>query len=576
MPNAKDIDWFKQHFHEKINAAVQNTPFSLDMIVAIACQETGYIWQTLRDPKHNLTLDEILELCVGDTLDESGGRSAFPKTKDLLVAKPNGQQMFGIARQALTDMAKYIGGYQSVAARPNKFCHGFGVFQYDLQFFLKDPDYFLQKKYTDFDASLGKCIGELRSAMQRIGWGHKTVLSDYEMAGAAIAYNTGRYTPSKGLKQGHFDGKKYYGENFFDYLRLSQSVPTNNRQPAPAPILGNAPLPPPSPVTATGQLYETDVKHSPLRLRSEPKIDSKNLNVIAKLPDGHIVQAVTDKKVGGFLEVETSLWGARLRGFAHSDYLKKVKPGIDAVPVLTPAAAPTGSIVAVYMQRKPGTKTLRTEFAGAHSLYEGKDDEEVKRLHPARKGTTPDELRVELAAIIDWLAVDKTTHRRYQPRNLSTFCNIYAHDYCHLAGVYLPRVWWTPGAIEALALGQTIEPLYGKYIEEMRANGLFRWLRDFGLRFGWRQTGTLTKLQTEVNQGAVGLIVARRKEEGRSGHIVAVVPETETHRARRSAAGDVIAPLQSQAGAVNFSYGTSSLNWWKSNKFAESAFWLHS
>jgi hypothetical protein len=28
-----------------------------------------------------------------------------------------------------------------------------------------------------------------------------------------------------------------------------------------------------------------------------------------------------------------------------------------------------------------------------------------------------------------------------------------------------------------------------------KGNDLFRWLRDFGPRFGWRQTGTLTKLQ---------------------------------------------------------------------------------
>ena len=68
----------------------------------------------------------------------------------------------------------------------------------------------------------------------------------------------------------------------------------------------------------------------------------------------------------------------------------------------------------------------------------------------------------------------------------------------------------------------------------MRANDLFRWLRDFGPRFGWRQTGTPTKLQTEVNQGAIGLIVARRKEDGRSGHIVMVVPETD-ESARREA-----------------------------------------
>ncbi|MGH7961738.1 MAG: hypothetical protein ACRERD_07900, partial [Candidatus Binatia bacterium] len=140
---------------------------------------------------------------------------------------------------------------------------------------------------------------------------------------------------------------------------------------------------------------------------------------------------------------------------------------------------------------------------------------------------------------------------------------------------YLPRVWWSPAAIEALARGKTVEPLLGKTIDEQRANDLFRWLRDFGSRFGWRQTGTLGKLQLEVNQGALGLIIARRKEDGRSGHIVVVVPETNDHQARRDAAGEVIAPLQSQAGVTNFRHSTGKPDWWKGDQFADSAFWLH-
>jgi hypothetical protein len=136
-------------------------------------------------------------------------------------------------------------------------------------------------------------------------------------------------------------------------------------------------------------------------------------------------------------------------------------------------------------------------------------------------------------------------------------------------------VWWTPGAIERLTNGETIEPLIENTIMEMRANDLFRWLRDFGPRFGWRQTGTLTKLQQEANQGAIGLIVARRKQDGKSGHIVAVVPETKTEKAVRNAAGEVTRPLQSQAGSVNFRRGNGKLNWWKGDQFAESAFWLH-
>jgi len=69
--------------------------------------------------------------------------------------------------------------------------------------------------------------------------------------------------------------------------------------------------------------------------------------------------------------------------------------------------------------------------------------------------------------------------------------------------------------------------------------------------------------------------VARRKDDGRSGHIVAVVPETNDKRARRNTEGEVIAPLQSQAGSVNFQYGTGKVNWWTDNRFAANAFYIH-
>jgi hypothetical protein len=570
MPDTKDMRWFKQNFHTKIEPALQGLPFTLDLLTALACQETGEVWPILR--KQQLSVERILELCVGDTLDSDKGRSAFPKTKADLVARPNGQQMFDIARQALVDMAAFINSYKAAASRPNKFCHGFGIFQFDLQFFKTEPDYFLQKRYADFDSCLQKCLGELRHAKNGIGFQDKTSLTDFEMACVAIAYNigTGNFRASKGLKQGFRPaGGKFYGEQIFDFIRLSKTVSLDGVAPV-APEPGNANVPPPTPVEASGRLFEVDVRENLLRLRSEPRIDKNNPtgNVIARLPDGHLVQAVSNQKVNGFLEVETSLLGAHLRGFASAEFLKPA-PGAPEVPVLVPAPEPpTSGIVAVTMPRKPGTVTKRTDPATAHSLNEANQ--------PGRKGTTPDELRAELAAIIDWLAVDKKAHKRYQPIPKATFCNIYAHDYCHLAGVYLPRVWWTPAAIEKLAQGKTVEPLLGNTIDEQRANDLFRWLRDFGLRFGWRQTGTLSKLQLEVNQGAIGIIVARRRLDGLSGHIVAVVPETDDERARRNATGEVIAALQSQAGRNNFRYGTGALDWWKGQQFAESAFWLHS
>jgi hypothetical protein len=374
---------------------------------------------------------------VGDTIDASGekGRRAFPKTKAELMAKPNGEQMFAIARQSLVDMAQYLSSSRAAAANPNKFCHGFGIFQYDLQFFLEDPDYFLQQRYVDFDACIHKCIRELQNTMKRIDWQDKTTLTDYEMACVAIAYNSGRFKPNKSLKQGYFNGMKYYGEEVFDFLRLSKTVALNSG-PALLPTLipGNAVVSPPSPVEATGPFYEVDVRETPLHLRSEPKLDVNlpNANVLARLPDGQIVQAVTNRQVNDFLEAEMSLLGAHYRGFASAQYLKPA-PHRDTVPVVTPSPTPPkDGIVAVYMPCKQGTVTNRTGLAAAHSLNEPNQ--------PGRKGTTADDIRAELAAIIDWLAVENTSHLRYQPRSKSTFGNIYAHDYCHLAGVYLLRV----------------------------------------------------------------------------------------------------------------------------------------
>ncbi|MGB9118240.1 hypothetical protein, partial [Bradyrhizobium sp.] len=46
------------------------------------------------------------------------------------------------------------------------------------------------------------------------------------------------------------------------------------------------------------------------------------------------------------------------------------------------------------------------------------------------------------------------------------------------------RVWWTQRAATDLALGKTVQPLIENTIKEVRANNLFRWLREFGADFG--------------------------------------------------------------------------------------------
>ena len=154
MPTADDIRWFKEQFHEEIEAATAGTPFDLDMLTALACQETGEIWPILRK-NPNLGKEQIVALCVGDTLDDDRGRRAFPRNKAALVAARNGQAMFDIAHQALRDVAVHIPSYRAAAKNANKFVHGYGVWQFDLQFFKDEPEYFLEKRYEKLENRRG-------------------------------------------------------------------------------------------------------------------------------------------------------------------------------------------------------------------------------------------------------------------------------------------------------------------------------------------------------------------------------------------------------------------------------------
>jgi hypothetical protein len=565
MKTTEAIRWFKTTFKDQLSDAVAGTPFSVDMLAAIAQQETGYIWSALVD--EGLPLSQVLKLCVGDTIDaryKNGtnvGRSAFPKNKGELIGWPQGPQMFKIARACLIEMAAHTKGYESAANNSSKFCHGFGIFQYDLQFFKTDPGYFLEKKWETMPDCIGMAIRELKEAMSRQGWSGKTRLTTEEMVHVAIAYNRGRSVLSKGFKQGHFDGDRYYGENVHEYLLIARATPAGSES-HPGPKPGEIMLPAPEKPMEGGKVYEVEVS-SALMLRSSP---NKNADILWRLPAGQLVTRVDGGKKASWFEVETSVNGAVMRGFAFAEYLKLV-PKVTVVPVIIPTVAPTSGPQAVYCPRKPGTVTKRTEPAGARSLNE--------QGQPGRNGESAQERVAEIVKIIAWLDVENSKNKRYLPGGGKTYCNIYSHDYCYLAGAYLPRVWWTGSALVRIGKGENVPPLIGDTIDEQRANDIFRWFKGFGTSFGWRESASLTQLQETANLGAVCLIIARRKVDGKSGHVVMIVPESNVHKAVRDASGNVTKPIQSQAGARNFNYGNGTTDWWKGDQFAEYAFWIH-
>ena len=98
MRIADAIKWFKETFSVELQNVSVNTPYDPDLLCAIAYQETGFIWSNLIN---KVPLKDIPFLCVGDTIDGSGGRRAFPTSKQDLLSVANGAAMFDIARDCL-------------------------------------------------------------------------------------------------------------------------------------------------------------------------------------------------------------------------------------------------------------------------------------------------------------------------------------------------------------------------------------------------------------------------------------------------------------------------------------------
>lgn len=221
--NQDGIRWLRKTFGKQIDDAVKGTPFASNLVIAIALQETGFIWKPQSKKK---TPEEVLALCVGDTLD-APKRKAFPKTRALLEAKPNGKKMFKVAREALVNLGSINNTYKKIAEKnPDKFCHGFGMFQYDLQFFdAVDPDFFLERKWATFDGTVGHCVKELKDKIVRVYGKNKKSLTHDESVYVAIAYNKGSADTSKSFKQGHKDDAGvFYGEHIDEYLKLANAT----------------------------------------------------------------------------------------------------------------------------------------------------------------------------------------------------------------------------------------------------------------------------------------------------------------------------------------------------------------
>ncbi|CAL8479563.1 glycoside hydrolase domain-containing protein [Caballeronia sp. S22] len=295
-----------------------------------------------------------------------------------------------------------------------------------------------------------------------------------------------------------------------------------------------------------------------LNLRNVPTREGNT--PIAVLPHGAQVEML-GQSAPDWARVKATLNGSEFTGHVHTGYLEPMKRAL---------AAP-GKVVALpklpEAYWKLDNKDARRTSTSSRASVIGESGA------PRRSDATGAKQVKMLTAILQWL--DVAVSERYQKSDGKTFCNVYAADYCYLAGVYLPRVWWTGSAIAMLAKGQKVVAAYDTTVREMRADDLYRWLLDFGESFGWTRFSDLTELQAIANAGGVGVICADRATDGLPGHISVVVPETEAHKADRDAAGNVTQPLQSQAGGTNYMYGSAGPHWWLGKQFVGHVFFAH-
>ncbi|MBN2800320.1 MAG: S-layer homology domain-containing protein [Deltaproteobacteria bacterium] len=212
----------------------------------------------------------------------------------------------------------------------------------------------------------------------------------------------------------------------------------------------------------------------------------------------------------------------------------------------------------------------RSIIEGSSRSYSRDDKDDLKR----DMGGTEEEKVAAANAIVDGLDVENDKRYRNfvnESGSLTTFCNVFAHDYAFLMGAFLPRLWWNAATLKRYESTKTFpEPIYGENTHEMTANALYDWLGEWGPKYGWSKIGETdaagsTAAQDAANRGMVVIIAADTGSRA-SGHVTAVVPETEEDAAKRNEQGQVTVPLQSQAGAANEERGTSAGDWWNKHQ----------
>lgn len=164
--------WLELHYGAACAKAVEGTPFTKELLYAIACQETAiyfYDWTKDHSP------DEVLGRCVFDASgDANGTRNAFPKNTAAFIERYGGELADMLIAEA--NKSRAMRGYG-----PKQWVYaGYGLFQYDLQHILTDETFFREKQWYQMDHCLDKVMSELNN---------KWAAHSNDLFGTVKAYN---------------------------------------------------------------------------------------------------------------------------------------------------------------------------------------------------------------------------------------------------------------------------------------------------------------------------------------------------------------------------------------------------
>ncbi len=299
-----------------------------------------------------------------------------------------------------------------------------------------------------------------------------------------------------------------------------------------------------------------------LNLRSSPRVRPSTR--IAVLAHDTPVEELGEAEISGWVMVRVMLNQVLREGFVAARWLARLPPEAAAFAIRT---GQIGRVPIPPARLSAGNQTI-TRARGGGRLYPL-----TETGGPRVTGSTIETRVRQLLKVIAWLDCENPEHGRYRAKGRSTFAETYVCDYCELAGVFLPRVWWTADGLARIARGERVDAALGQNVRGLPINGLHDWLEDHGSAFGWHREIELIDLQAAANGGEVCLIVARHHDLNRAGRVVAAVPEHAGCLARRDREGDVVRPVESGCGARNRRCATARSAWWLSATYSSHGLW---